>query len=212
MLSLAMAASVTFPVSAQETDVNAAYVYSSNANIRELPSTSSKIVGKAYYNDCFELLGQEGDWLKIKNPFSGEAAWLSTSVASDGSFTLENTPLYISFKDNGASYALTACRGTGSNEKCYTTSWSFSYPSKKFLGPVIICKTDMTVDASGRSHANESYFKGVSAPANILVTESCDMDGNSTGKLDQPFIISHVAGMDEEGVVVKGDVYNFAEY
>lgn len=203
---------VAFSASAQETGVDAVFVSSSSANIRQQPSTSAKIVGKAYYNDCFELLGQEGDWLKIRNPFTGEPAYLSTSVASEGSFLMEFTPLYTSFKDSSTSYAATECKGKGSNEKCYTTSWSFTYPDKKFLGPVIICKTEMITDAGGRSHSNEYYLKGISTPANILVTEECDMDGNSSGLLGHPFIISHVSGMDEEGIVSNGTVYNFEQY
>lgn len=207
-----MMASTQFLTSAQETSVEAVFVSSPTANIRQQPSTSSGIAGKAFYNDCFEMIGQEGSWFKIRNPFTGDAAWISSSVASEGSFTLENTPLYVSYKDAGTTYTATECKGNGSNEKCYTTSWSFSYPSKTFLGPVIVCKTEMTTDASGRSRSFESYFKGTSTPANILITESCDMDGNSTETLDQPFIISHISGMDEEGIVSKGVVYNFAEY
>lgn len=202
----------SFSAVAQETNVDAVFVSSNSANIRQKPSTSSEIVGKAFYNDCFELLGQQGDWLKIRNPFSGEEAWLSTSVASEGSFMMEFTPLYNSFKDSGTSYAATECKGKGRAEKCTTTSWSFSYPTKTFLGPVIVCKTEMTADAAGGSRSYETYYKGVSTPANILVTETCDMDGESTGKLDQPFIISHITGMDEEGVVSNGVVYNQAEY
>lgn len=205
-------AAATFTATAQETGVDAVFVSSASANIRQQPSTSAGIVGKAFYNDCFEMLGQEGDWLKIRNPYTGEVAWISSSVASEGSFLMECTPLYMSFKDSSTSYAATECKGRGANEKCYTTTWNFTYPSKKFLGPVIITKTDMTVDASGRSRAFDSYFKGVSTPTNILVTESCDMDGNSAEKLDQPFMISHISGMDEEGIVSKGIVYNFVEY
>lgn len=213
VLSAAIVMAITaFSASAQETDVDAVFVSSATANIRQQPSTSAAIVGKAFYNDCFEMLGQEGDWLKIRNPFTGDAAWLSSSVASEGSFLMEGSPLYVSFKDSSASYAATECKGKGSNEKCYTTSWNFTYPSKTFLGPVIICKTEMTTDANGRSNSFESYFKGISTPANILVTESCDMDGNSAEKLDKPFIISHVTGMDEEGIVSKGVVYNFEQY
>mgnify|MGYP000052138465 CR=1 FL=1 len=203
---------VAFSASAQETGVDAVFVSSSSANIRQQPSTSAKIVGKAYYNDCFEMLGQEGDWLKILNPFTGEPAYLSTSVASEGSFLMECTPLYTSFKDSSTSYSATECKGKGSNEKCYTTSWNFTYPENKFLGPVIICKTEMITDAAGRSHSNEYYLKGISTPANIFVSEECDMDGNSSGLLDHPFIISHITGMDEEGVVSKGTVYNFEQY
>lgn len=212
-LSTAFFMGVTaFSASAQETSVEAVFVSSATANIRQQPSTSSDVVGKAFYNDCFEMLGQEGDWLKIRNPYTGDAAWISSSVASEGSFLMEETPLYMSFKDSSASYAATECKGKGSNEKCHTTSWNFTYPSKTFLGPVVICMTVMTTDASGRSNSYESYFKGISTPANILVTESCDMDGDSTEKLDKPFIISHVTGMDEEGVVSKGVVYDFTQY
>lgn len=212
-LSMAIIMGVTaFSASAQETSVEAVFVSSATANIRHQPSTSSDVVGKAFYNDCFEMLGQEGDWLKIRNPYTGDAAWISSSVASEGSFLMEETPLYMSFKDSSASYAATECKGKGSNEKCHTTSWNFTYPSKTFLGPVVICMTVMTTDASGRSNSYESYFKGISTPANILVTESCDMDGDSTEKLDKPFIISHISGMDEEGVVSKGVVYDFTQY
>lgn len=205
-------AAATFTATAQETDVNAVFVSSASANIRQQPSSSAGIVGKAFYNDCFEMLGQEGNWLKIRNPYTGDVAWISSSVASEGSFLMEGTPLYMSFKNSDTSYAATECKGKGANEKCYTTTWNFTYPSKTFLGPIIITKTEMSVDASGRSRASESYFKGVSTPANILVTESCDMDGNSLEKLDRPFMISHITGMDEEGIVSKGIVYNFAEY
>lgn len=204
---------MTLPAFAQqETGVDAVFVSSSTANIRQQPSTSADIVGKAFYNDCFEMLGQQEDWLKIRNPYTGDVAWISTSVASEGSFLMEGTPLYMSFKDSSTSYVATECKGRGSNETCYTTSWSFSYPSKTFLGLVIICKTEMVADARGSSRSFDSYFKGISTPANILVTESCDIDGNSAEKLEQPFIISHITGMDEEGVVTKGIVFNFAEY
>jgi len=212
LIAAVMMATAQAQVSAQETSVEAVFISSPTANIRQQPSTSAAVVGKAFYNDCLEMLGQEGEWLKVRNPFTGEEAWVSTSVASEGSFTMEHTPLYISFNDSGTSYAATECRGKGSSEKCQTTSWNFTYPSKTFLGPVIVCMTEMTTDATGRSHSNEYYYKGVSTPANILITESCDMDGNSTEALEQPFIISHIAGMDEEGVVSKGIVYNVAEY
>jgi len=201
-----------FHVSAQETSVDAVIVSSPTANIRQQPSTSAAIAGKAFYNDCFEMLGQEGDWYKIRNPFTSEEAWISSSVAGEGSFLMEYTPLYTSFKESDTSYSVTECKGRGSNEKCYTTTWNLTYPSGSFVGPVIVCMTETAADASGRVHSNESYFKGVCTPANILITESCDMDGNSPEKLERPFIISHVIGMDEEGIVSKGIVYNFAEY
>lgn len=211
IVAVMMAAS-QFCASAQETSVEAVFVSSPSANIRQQPSTASGIVGKAFYNDCFEMLGRQGEWFKIRNPFTGDEAWISSSVASEGSFTMEYTPLYSSFNDSGASYAATECKGAGRNEKCQTVSWSFTYPDKTFLGPVIACMTEMTADASGRSRAYDYFFKGISSPANMLFTEACDSEGNSAGVLDKPFIISHISGMDEEGVVSKGVVYNFGEY
>ena len=214
ILAMTMACMIAVPAIAQdsETSVEAVFVSSKTANLRQQPSTSAEIVGKVYYNDALQLLGSEGAWYKVANPFtSGETAYISNTVGSEGSFTVEYTPLYSSFTDSSTSFADTECKGKGAAEKCTTTDWSFTYPGKKFLGPVIICKNTMVADASGRSNGYSEYYKGVSTPAHILVTETCDESGNVTGSVE-PFIISHVSGMDEEGVVIKGHVYNTASY
>lgn len=215
VMAAAMLMTLTAPASLQaqdtETSVEVAYISSKSANIREQPSTSAAIVGKAYTNDAFRLLGTEGDWLKIENPYTGKPAYLANSVASEGSFTAEYTPLYTAFKDSGTTYENTECSGKGSRESCTTTSWNFEWPAKKYFGPVVITKTVRVTDASGRSNAFSSYYKGTCTPAHIIVTDECDDEGNVTGKTE-PFIITAIAEMDAEGIIIGGTVYDTVFY
>ena len=46
-----------------------------SVNIRQDPTTSSKIVGKAYYGVVFQVLEQKPEWVKIKHE-SGLTGWI----------------------------------------------------------------------------------------------------------------------------------------
>ena len=48
-------------------------------------------------------------------------------------------------------------------------------------------------------------------PAHIIVTDECDDEGNITGKTE-PFIITAIAEMDAEGIIIGGTVYDTVSY
>ena len=50
-----------------------------SVNIRQEPSTSAKIVGKAYYGVVFQVMERKPDWVKIKHE-SGLTGWIHTKL------------------------------------------------------------------------------------------------------------------------------------
>ena len=49
--------------------------------IREKATTDSKIITKAYEDDELEILGEEGDWYKVK--FDGKEGYASKSLIKE---------------------------------------------------------------------------------------------------------------------------------
>ncbi len=48
-------------------ELGIATVTEGNLNVREMPTTSSKVVGKMYNNAACEILGEEGEWYHIRS-------------------------------------------------------------------------------------------------------------------------------------------------
>lgn len=75
IITLILGLSLTIAAYAQE-DLSYAYVTKSNVNLRQGPSTSSKVVGKANSGDIHRIDKKIGDWYRIEID-EGPESWLS---------------------------------------------------------------------------------------------------------------------------------------
>lgn len=52
-----------------------AYVKTDNVNLRDVPGTNGKVVGKANWGDFYSILKMDGDWALMEIPYGGESSF-----------------------------------------------------------------------------------------------------------------------------------------
>jgi uncharacterized protein YgiM (DUF1202 family) len=80
------------PCLAQDEGEQTATVTASTLNMRASPSASSDVVGKLKKGDNLVVLGEDGEWLRVRSA-AGETGWISSKYVSRHTVTRREDPV-----------------------------------------------------------------------------------------------------------------------
>lgn len=160
-------------------------VTKSNVNVRQTPDLKGNVLYKTYKGTLFEFVSKSGSWYEVKEAFTGNTVYISTSVAKmlNGENVL-NTQSCVSYGPTEASnYKLKEVTA-----KCeVTTSLNFYLNDKNEDGYLYLAWTWMYADTNGRSYTQERLYRGYQKGWYMVFDSTVDYDDNVT-VLDSPVI------------------------
>lgn len=160
-------------------------VTKSNVNVRQTPDLNSAVKYKASLGTLFEFVSKSGSWYEVKEAFTGNTVYISTSVAKMlGGENVPSTQSCVSYGPTEAgNYKLKEVTA-----KCeVTTSLNFYLNDKKEDGYLYLAWTWMYADTNGRSNTQERLYRGYQKGWYMVFDSTVDYDGNVT-MLDSPVI------------------------
>lgn len=156
-----------------------------SVNVRATPD--GNVLYQAPIGTLFEVLAKEGTWYKVKEAYTGNTVYVSSSVAQllTGEDVYHVMEMRYVYGDENTSYYHT----THSKGGDVITSLSFEPCETKELGMVIkLLWSDMYVYPDGRSQTYEKNYLGYRKGWYLVFTHSVNWDDEIT-PLETPLII-----------------------
>jgi cell wall-associated NlpC family hydrolase len=105
------------------------------ARIREKASSDSEILTKAYEDEEVEILGEDGDWYKVK--VNGQTGYVSKSLIDKKSESSKNTNTVSTYKTDDVSNTTSNTTTSNSTTSNDTTSSSKAVISEDVVGKIL---------------------------------------------------------------------------
>lgn len=175
-----------------------------SVNVRATPD--GKVLYQAPIGTLFEVLAKEGTWYKVKEAYTGNTVYVSSSVAQllTGEEVYDVLMLRYVYGDENTSYY----HNDPDNYCSVTTQLSFEPYETKELGQVIkLLWSDMYVYSDGRARTYEKYYLGYIRGWYIVLTHSQSSWDDEITPLETP-IIMYGAAWETVDLYCNGILYN----
>lgn len=175
-----------------------------SVNVRATPD--GNVLYQAPIGTLFEVLAKEGTWYKVKEAYTGNTVYVSSSVAQllTGEEVYDVLMLRYVYGDEDTSYYHT----THSKGGDMITQLSFEPYETKELGQVVkLTWNNMLAYPDGRSQANETYYLGYIRGWYIVLTHTQSSWNDEITPLETP-IIMYGAAWETVDLYCNGVLYN----
>lgn len=173
-----------------------------NVNIRKTAAANGAIAEKAPKGKQYELVNSQGAWYEIKDPITGEVAFVSNTVSvAKAPVALENYIKGLSGTNKVFKYAKTS----STEETSYTYSFSLKEGSSKIINAWL---NYMYANTQGHARGNDFSYIGELKGWYIVLDKEVSLMTEEVEEMSPIIVYKSVV---DDGYYINGTLYKIAE-